>query len=239
MSLFIFGSLLLIFLIFIYPFLDVKYTKTLKEKKDTASRLRYFKFVIYSEWTVVAIILLFTSLFTTTLKDIGLVFPDQHRSEVLGMIFGFLTGVAVLIFVLMKLPFYQKLLNKQVSEIDYLLPTSKSERNVSIFVAVTAGICEEIIYRGFVIHYLSNWSIEMSTLQIMIISAVIFGFAHIYQGWKGFLLTGLIGFVLARSYLATGSLLFPIILHIIIDMRSFLFSKPLPKETKTTFDKSL
>lgn len=233
MSILIFESLFLAFLILIYPFLDVKYTKTLKEKKDTISRVRFFKFVIYSEWLIVAAIFLMILTSKITFKDIGLTFPLQLHSEALGMIFGFLTGLFILMFVLMKLPAYQQRLNKQAADIDYLLPTTKQERKLSIFVAITAGVCEEIIYRGFVIQYLSSLPMDIQPIYIIIISALIFGFGHIYQGWKGFLLTGFIGFIFARTYLATGSLLFPILLHIVIDMRSFLFTKKLPEENKT------
>ncbi|MEK4030080.1 CPBP family intramembrane glutamic endopeptidase [Pseudobacillus sp. FSL P4-0506] len=239
MSILILESLLLAFLLLIYPFFDVKYTKSLKEKKDTLSRVRFFKFVIYSEWTIVAAILLMIVMTKITFKDMGITLPQQPHSEALGMIFGFLAGLFILLFVLMKIPAYQQRLNKQTADIDYLLPTTKQERRLSIFVAITAGVCEEIIYRGFVIHYLSSLPIDIQPMYIIIISAVIFGFGHIYQGWKGLLLTGFIGFIFARTYLATGSLLFPILLHIVIDMRSFLFVKPLPKENQTTFTRNI
>lgn len=231
MSTLILGSILLVFLIFIYPFLDIKYTQPLKEKRDSSSRLNYFKFVISSEWLVVFIIMIFVLLSPSIdFKNIGLTMPMENIEKFYGMIFGFLLGVTFLVFILMRLPFYRRRLNKQMESIDYLLPTTKIERKWSIFVAITAGICEEIIYRGFVIHYLSSLPFELEKIHLLILSAVIFGFAHIYQGWKGFILTGLIGFVFARIYLETGSLLFPIILHIIIDMRSFLFTKKVEED---------
>lgn len=230
MSTFIFGSILLVFLIFIYPFLDIKYTKPLKEKRDSFSRLNYFKFVIWSEWIVVLLILTFVLLSSNLdFASIGFTIPENIE-KFYGMFIGFIIGVTFLVFILMKLPFYKKRTEKQVESIDYLLPTTKIERKWSIFVAITAGICEEIIYRGFVIHYLSSLPLDLEKIHLLILSAIIFGFAHIYQGWKGFLFTGLIGFVFARIYLETGSLLFPIILHIIIDMRSFLFIKKLDED---------
>ena len=230
MSTLILGSILLLFLIFIYPLLDIKYTKPLKEKKDSRSRLDYYKFVIGSEWLVVFVIIVFVFLSPSLdLKNIGVTIPE-NMEKFYGMIVGFLLGVGLIVFVLMKLPFYKKRTAKQVESIDYLLPTTKLERKWSVFVAITAGICEEIIYRGFVIHYLSGLPVELEKMHLLILSAVIFGFAHIYQGWRGFVLTGLIGFVFARIYLETGSLLFPVILHIIIDMRSFLFIKKLEED---------
>ncbi|MED3561645.1 type II CAAX endopeptidase family protein [Bacillus xiapuensis] len=226
----IFGTLIIGFLILIYPFLDIKFTKPLKEKKDSYHRMKYFKFVIYSEWIVTSIILLYV-LFNkaATFKDIGLSLPNEIQDKFIGMIIGFCVGLLFLVFILMRLPFYKKRLDRQVEEIDYLLPTNSVERKWSVFVAITAGICEEIIYRGFVIYFISSLPFSISIMPTLVISSIIFGFGHIYQGWKGFVLTTLIGFVLARAYSITGSLLFPIILHIIIDLRSFLSSKKIPK----------
>jgi membrane protease YdiL (CAAX protease family) len=51
---------------------------------------------------------------------------------------------------------------------------------------------------------------------------VIFGFAHLYQGIAGVLGTALIGALLVGLYLSTGSLLLPILVHAIIDIRAFL-----------------
>ncbi|MED3622949.1 MULTISPECIES: CPBP family intramembrane glutamic endopeptidase [Bacillaceae] len=231
MSTLLFGSLLIAFLILIYPLLDIKYTKSLKEKKDSESRLRYYKFAIVSEWLVVFVIMVFVLISPNiNFKSIGLTSSDNFESF-LGMIFGFLIGVAIFVFILMKIPVIKKRQELSLGSIDFLLPVTKLERTWSIFVAITAGVCEEIIYRGFVMHYLSSLPIELEQIAVIIISAVIFGVAHAYQGWKGIILTGLMGFVFANIYVKTGSLLFPILFHIIIDMRSFLFVKPLSKET--------
>lgn len=47
-----------------------------------------------------------------------------------------------------------------------------------------------------------------------------FGVAHLGQGSKGMLVTGMTGAALGALYLITGSLLAPIILHILIDLRA-------------------
>jgi len=239
MTTIIFGSLLIAFLIFIYPFLDIKYTKPLKEKKDSKSRLRYYKFAISSEWLVVLVIMAFVLISPITdFESIGITM-SENLEQYIGMIIGFLVGVAFLVLVLMRIPIFKIRQEKSIETIDYLLPTNKLERKWSVLVAITAGICEEIIYRGFVIHYLASLPVELEQIYILIISATIFGFAHAYQGWKGVILTGLAGYVFGNAYLMTGSLLFPIILHIIIDMRAFLFNKPIPKENNISLQETI
>ena len=60
---------------------------------------------------------------------------------------------------------------------------------------------------------------DLAILAI-VISVVIFGAVHLYQGLRGIMLTGIIGAVMMVVYLATGSIFWPIVLHIIMDIRS-------------------
>jgi membrane protease YdiL (CAAX protease family) len=51
---------------------------------------------------------------------------------------------------------------------------------------------------------------------------VAFGVAHAYQGRAGIVGTGLLGGGMAAMYLQTGSLLLPVVLHALIDLRFLL-----------------
>lgn len=221
----IFGILLLIFLIGVYPFLDKKYTVKLEATLAEADRIAYFKYVIFSEWALTFLILAVVSMTSVTMAEIGLKLPSENSVQFLGMLSGFLVGVLVVIFVLSRIPYYQKYQKMQTNNVSYLLPTGKLDKRYAIFTAITAGICEEIIYRGFLLHFLSLSPFSLEGNVLLITGAVIFGIAHYYQGWKGVVLTGLVGFALSRVYLETGSLIFPILLHILIDLRSMLFVK--------------
>lgn len=108
----------------------------------------------------------------------------------------------------------------QLKEIDYLLPQSRREIALFAGVSVTAGICEEVLYRGFLFTYLqaSPWNLDPFTT--VLVSSALFGIAHFGQGIKGMLLTGVVGATLGMLYLVTGSLLAPIIVHILIDLRA-------------------
>jgi membrane protease YdiL (CAAX protease family) len=57
---------------------------------------------------------------------------------------------------------------------------------------------------------------------LVAVAAVAFGLAHAYQGVGGIVLTGVLGGVLAALYLSTGSLLLPVLLHAVIDLRFLL-----------------
>jgi membrane protease YdiL (CAAX protease family) len=66
--------------------------------------------------------------------------------------------------------------------VDSLLPQSPLEISLWIFLCLTAGFCEEIVFRGYLqkqFHALSG-SIAIAVL----LQGIVFGVAHGYQGWK-------------------------------------------------------
>jgi membrane protease YdiL (CAAX protease family) len=113
----------------------------------------------------------------------------------------------------------QARLRTATDEMAYLMPQGRMEALLFAGVAVTAGICEELIFRGFLFRYLQAEPFGFSTILSLIISTLFFGFGHAGQGPKGILVTGASGLFFAWLYLASGSLLLPIVLHIIVDLR--------------------
>jgi membrane protease YdiL (CAAX protease family) len=110
-----------------------------------------------------------------------------------------------------------------------LLPRTAGERRLFTVVGVTAGVCEEWLYRGFFLAVVSAVAGGLPTGLLVVVAAVAFGLAHAYQGPVGIVTTGLLGGVMAALYLQTGSLLLPVLLHAAIDLRFLLVpSRVLP-----------
>jgi membrane protease YdiL (CAAX protease family) len=103
-----------------------------------------------------------------------------------------------------------------------LLPRTPAERRLFTVVGVTAGVCEEWLYRGFFLAVVAAVAGGLPTGVLVVVAAVAFGVAHAYQGLAGVALTGLLGGVMAALYLQTGSLLLPVLLHAAIDLRFLL-----------------
>ena len=103
-----------------------------------------------------------------------------------------------------------------------LLPRSRKERRLFTLVGLTAGICEEWLYRGFFLAVVAALAGGPPTPVLVLVAATAFGLAHAYQGAGGVLLTAVLGGVLAALYLQTGSLLLPVVLHCLIDLRFLL-----------------
>jgi len=86
-------------------------------------------------------------------------------------------------------------------------------------VSIGAGISEELAFRGFLFYYLSVYVPQVNSLEKVLLTSLIFGVAHLYQGWQGVAKTGLIGLILAGFYVLTGSLLLPMVVHAVNDMQ--------------------
>ncbi|WP_409332716.1 CPBP family glutamic-type intramembrane protease [Trujillonella humicola] len=100
-----------------------------------------------------------------------------------------------------------------------LLPRTRAERRLFTVVGVTAGVCEEWLYRGFFLAVVAAVAGDLPAGVLVAVAAVAFGLAHAYQGVGGVVTTGVLGAVMAALYLDTGSLLLPVLLHALIDLR--------------------
>jgi membrane protease YdiL (CAAX protease family) len=100
-----------------------------------------------------------------------------------------------------------------------LLPRTAGERRLFTVVGVTAGVCEEWLYRGFFLAVVAALAGGLPTGVLVVVAAVAFGLAHAYQGVGGVLTTAVLGAIMATLYLDSGSLLLPVLLHAAIDLR--------------------
>lgn len=96
-----------------------------------------------------------------------------------------------------------------------LLPRTDEEAAHFRVLSVTAGICEEIVYRGYLIWYLA---VFIGPWPAALAAGVLFGVLHLYQGTQGISRAGALGVVMALLYVGSGSLLWPMILHAAVDL---------------------
>lgn len=97
-----------------------------------------------------------------------------------------------------------------------ILPMTGRERTVFVMVALTAGLCEEFLYRGWLLHFLD--AALGSVWFGLILSSFAFGLAHICQGRGGMIGTTLLGAVFGVIYLVCGGLLLAHALHAAMDL---------------------
>lgn len=103
--------------------------------------------------------------------------------------------------------------------VEPMLPTGPEDRRAWVLLSITAGVTEEIMYRGLLLLVLSLLMPDAPIVLSGAIAVVAFGIAHIYQGWAGVVSTTLLAVVFVGLYAATGSVLIGMIVHVAIDMR--------------------
>jgi hypothetical protein len=84
-------------------------------------------------------------------------------------------------------------------------------------VSLTAGFCEEFLYRGYFIWAFAPW---LSWWGAAALSLPFFALGHLYQGWNGVLRTGMVGTILTLVVAIFDSLWPAIALHASIDLGS-------------------
>jgi membrane protease YdiL (CAAX protease family) len=182
----------------------------------TARKLRLYAIVVASQWALTAICAWVLGRRGLDLADLGL----RGAPPALAAIAAALATLAVLggTFLSLRALARQRgaALPSHLAKVIRILPASRGERAGFAAVALTAGLCEEILYRGYLIYAFDR--ILPSSWWSMALAAALFGAAHAYQGARGMVSTGLLGGFLGGVYVAGGSLWPGIFLHAVVDL---------------------
>lgn len=219
---------LVFFLVFLFPVWDRRETRRLKTSTDPRVRVQSYQKTI--GWQIVAAALLLATV------PAGHLFAPPHGLESLDVDvspgFGFvlagamLFGAAVPVLLAMRDPKSRAEQAARLESIAFVLPRTREERRWFAALAVTVGVCEEIIYRGFLIGYLLAVAPWLGLGGAALGAAAIFGIDHGYQGWTGVLATGFLALVFTALLFLTGTLWIPIVVHALLDLRILLLLEP-------------
>jgi membrane protease YdiL (CAAX protease family) len=97
-----------------------------------------------------------------------------------------------------------------------ILPRSRSEMIPYIALALTAGICEEFLYRGFAMGAMLR--ADLPAWSVVVLSAILFGLAHLYQGRSGLAGTILLGALFGGVRILCDSMIPLIFWHAAVDL---------------------
>jgi membrane protease YdiL (CAAX protease family) len=98
-----------------------------------------------------------------------------------------------------------------------LIPHTSDEHRLFMPLAVTAGICEEFLFRGYLVWVLQ---LVMGLYPAAVASMVAFGLAHGYQGGKFGFRASMAGVAMGLLALLTRSIVPGMLLHAAIDLGS-------------------
>ncbi|HLI55625.1 MAG TPA: CPBP family intramembrane glutamic endopeptidase [Actinomycetota bacterium] len=206
-----------------------KYQRLARARSHDAGALtRFYRLSLIIGWGWVVVVLGVPALSPLVKPgDLGLAWPSGSGAGVaigatvaLLVLFG-LTAIAIRRYVASGRPLPGQ------GRFAALVPETSAERRLAGAVTVTAGISEELLCRGLLI----ATGVGVFRLPVLVAAALavlLFGLAHLYQGATGVLGTAIVGAVLTALYLASGSLLLPILVHIALDARSLLLARVPP-----------
>ena len=201
-------------------------------RENQNARLKFYKSSILGLWIPTVFILLLVIFTELTLKDIGLSVPNINTNtlgpfvtySVFAVAFLYLFGI---LYYSIGYQFSDKIRTKlaQAKQKEWdnvsfseILPITNKEKKIWNYVSLTAGITEEIIYRGFLIFALAYLFPDFSIWLIIIFSSLLFGLAHTYQGFAtGVLKITVFGVIFSILYIGIGSIFPLIVFHFLID----------------------
>jgi membrane protease YdiL (CAAX protease family) len=213
------------FLIVVAPLWDRYEIPRLKSSTDPRKKIRFYAKIVAASW-VAAIVAVLTVGFATVMRVDhtagGIAWLDPGTRGRL-----FLEGASAGILIAIVLPAVLALWSEKIRtqagkaarKLAFLLPSTRRERRWWWLVCITAGISEEIVYRGFLLHYFHGSPFHLSLTWALVGSSVAFGIGHLYQGLAGAVQTFVIGFLFGAIFLVTGNLLLPVVLHAVMDLR--------------------
>jgi len=214
---------LVIIIVPAYAVYEFNVIKRLAEAGTPMPRMTIYRRTMIQQWITAAIVFALWLFAKRPVADIGFGFETGT-----GALIGYgITAAIVLALVaqtigILRNPEKMDGLWKQVESLKDLLPSNAREGNGFTAVSFTAGVCEELVYRGYMMAY---FAALLGTWQSVVVSSLAFGFAHAYQGPRGIVKTGVVGAAMAGLYLLTGALWAPMLLHFIIDANSGFLSR--------------
>jgi CAAX protease family protein len=226
------ASLLFAYLVVVVPIRGrARYERFRQEvAQDSSARLRYYRKSLL--WKYVLSLIVVVLFLANHHEAAGIRFVRSDATAT-GYMLPIMVGVAlgaVLVRWRSRRPASRIKLARSIRGFADLLPRTMAERRAWVLVAITAGVTEELLYRGFVLWVLAHLLPNADTFTVLLIGGLIFGLAHLYQGTKGVLLTALLGVVLGQVMIAAG-LLAAMAIHTLIDLRVLLIPSDLASQT--------
>jgi hypothetical protein len=161
----------------------------------------------------------------TSFAQMGLIQPENWLSTVLlGLLIG--SGLSLLFIMLIE-PLIEHITKQphDMSVVAGVRGNWKALLSWLVLVWVVVAVGEEVIYRGFLMSQIIKLlgTSLLALLLNVLITSIIFGLSHSYQGRSGPWSTGIIGACLAVIYILSGfNLWLPILVHGVINTVSLI-----------------
>ncbi len=183
-----------------------------------ALRRRIWTNAILSQWVLAGCVIALTVIHARGWASLLLVL--KANAGLLGVLVGVATMTSLVIRQRGSIttdPAVRERVRERLANVKRLLPASRAEYALFAVLACTAGICEELLFRGYLFWYGSQF---LPVLWAAALQAVLFGVAHFYQGPRGIVLTGLAGVFFTAAVFVTGSIWPAMLIHALMDLNA-------------------
>jgi membrane protease YdiL (CAAX protease family) len=182
-----------------------------------ADCVRLYRETLRLEWLALAVLIVAWYLLDRPFADLGFVAPGGAGFYAGMVLLALLCGYLVWSWRRAKqMPADEKTRQAEsFGDLVHFLPRNEEHYRHFFRLSITAGIVEEIVYRGFVIWYLAQF---MPVWLGVLVASTVFGLCHSYQGFAGMARTGVVGLGFGMFFILTGSIWLPIIAHALLDI---------------------
>lgn len=187
-----------------------------KPRVEPRERISLYLSTIAFQWIATAVAAWRAWAHGYTASQLGLVIPGRFKLFAISVL-GAVLIVALQWLNLRRMGRSSSPLREPVRALaERILPQSTLELIPFLALALTAGLCEEFLYRGFAMSAISRMGLPAGV--VILLSSLLFGLAHLYQGRAGFISTTILGLLFGISRTFSGSLLPVIVWHIGVDV---------------------
>ena len=218
------------------PFADLGARRRLQRHSSSAARISIYRFGTLRIWVLTGIALLLAApggllLLERSASDIPWLLGSVTHMAVTAVLLGLAATIPLGQGVLMGArTSWRRKYAKAAQRFRYFLPVTKEERRWWLFVSVSAGICEELLFRGYLLQFLNgkmSGGPALGLTAAWLVSSAGFGVGHLYQGVRGAITAALGGAVLGLMAILTGDLLLSMVVHGLVDAAALWVYRPL------------
>lgn len=199
-----------------YAILTFRRIRPALERNEPGARLREYRSTLVAEWVLCGVALGLWTWAERSWETLGFGFPLDWRHGVAGAVGALvIVGLVLQAQAMAGTPGALESVRGQLGEFGAFLPHDRRELRTFVALSLTAGVCEELVYRAWLLWYLDALA---GPVVAVIGSSVIFGLGHAGYGPSTGVRAGALGLFLAGLYLLGGALWVPMVVHAAFDV---------------------